>query len=428
MIGEQFGRLTVETVERRVENSAANKSRWLSLRPYQEEGVAYLAAKRHALLAFEMRLGKSATSVIAAHRRGAKTIAVACPAIAVPQWEAQIRQWWPSGSLPFFKVASYEKWTNLWKDGLTGTVDVFIPDEAHFAKNPDALRTRMVYGNKGIASRAGATWALSGTPATKHAGELWPMMRAFGVVKMDYNDFVQRYCTFNFNGLPTGTKVKYIPELRELLATFVLRRTRREVAPEMPEIGFEFMEVDPVAGVDLQGVGEDAEKWLDGVVGVDREDRQEVAIAKGKQLLPHVQFAVENGMLNQVVIFGWHRQPLIDLCDGLNRAGIRAFTLLGGMPEGVRQQTQKGLHAGICQVVCAQIRAAGTAIDLSAARHGYFLELSWLPSENSQAAARLVSLDRPDPVTFDVVTWPGSADDRVQKVLMRRTKELSQLL
>jgi hypothetical protein len=30
-------------------------------------------------------------------------------------------------------------------------------------------------------------------------------------------------------------------------------------------------------------------------------------------------------------------------------------------------------------------------------------------------------------VTVDVTTWPGSTDDRVQQVLMRRVRELSQL-
>ena len=78
-------------------------------------------------------------------------------------------------------------------------------------------------------------------------------------------------------------------------------------------------------------------------------------------------------------------------------------------------------------MICANILAAGVAIDLSAARHAYFLEMDWVPGNNVQAVNRLASMDKLDKVTVDVVTWPGSTDDRVQKVLLRRVQELAKL-
>ena len=78
-------------------------------------------------------------------------------------------------------------------------------------------------------------------------------------------------------------------------------------------------------------------------------------------------------------------------------------------------------------MICANILTAGTAIDLSAASHGYFLELDWVPGNNTQAANRLVSMGKDEPVTFDVVTWPGSVDDAVQRILLTRTRQLSKL-
>jgi hypothetical protein len=53
--------------------------------------------------------------------------------------------------------------------------------------------------------------------------------------------------------------------------------------------------------------------------------------------------------------------------------------------------------------------------------------MDWVPGVNAQAANRLVNMQRGDGVTVDVVTWPGSTDDRVQQVLMRRVRELLQL-
>jgi hypothetical protein len=45
-----------------------------------------------------------------------------------------------------------------------------------------------------------------------------------------------------------------------------------------------------------------------------------------------------------------------------------------------------------------------------------------------QAAHRLVSLDKAAPVTYDIVSWSGSFDDKIQSVLARRSRELSNLM
>jgi hypothetical protein len=111
----------------------------------------------------------------------------------------------------------------------------------------------------------------------------------------------------------------------------------------------------------------------------------------------------------------------------LNARGLRAEFITGEVQQTPRAWIQEQFREGAIDVVCAQILAAGTAIDLSAARHGYFLEMDWVPGNNVQAANRLVNMDKLDKVTIDVATLPRSSDDRVQKVLLRRVRELSKL-
>ena len=402
------------------------------LRPYQEVGRDFLASRRHALLADEMRVGKTPQAILAAHKIGAQTVLVVCPAIAVAHWESEFRKWWPISTLPRTHIMSYQRATTLWQAGLKGTVDVFVPDEAHFAKNPEAQRTKMVYGKTGFAQRAGATWPLSGTPAPKNAAELWPMLRAFGAVGMTYREFIKRYCEFNeWTQRITGTKVAMIPELRGILNKVMLRRKRLDVAPDMPAIDFQFLEVEPVSQADLN-----IPTWmpdsqliehLETRSNADREDRMAVAHAKALPLVENVAFAVENGLLEKTVVFGWHVAPLEAVVAGLRARGIRAELINGATSAIRRVEIQNYFRHGSLQVVVANILAAGTAIDLSAASHGYFLELDWVPGTNLQAANRLISMDKAEGVTFDICTWPGSADDRVQRVLMRRANELSQL-
>lgn len=396
----------------------------LALRPYQEVGRDFLAARRHALLADEMRVGKTPQAILAAAKLGVDSALVVCPAIAVPQWQAEWRRWHP-GPLPRkLEVVSYDKAKRDAKRLKLGYWDVVVVDEAHFAKNPEAERTKLIYGKDGLGWHASRLWALSGTPATKHAGELWPMLRAFGVVGMTFSEFTQRYCQHDWTGRIVGTNVARIPELKAILAKIMLRRTRKEVAPELADIEFDFLNIAE-ADVDLP------EGALDALAAEDntslQQERIAVAMAKAPTLENEIVFAVENELLEKAVVFGWHIEPLTNLSQRLQARGIGVGLITGKTTPAQRQWVQERFKDGSIRVVIANILAAGTAIDLSAASHGYFLELDWVPGNNMQAANRLVSMEKKEPVSFDVLTWPGSMDDRVQKVLLTRAQQLAKL-
>jgi SNF2 family DNA or RNA helicase len=396
----------------------------LTPRPYQVEGIDWLAARRFGLLAFDMRLGKTMIAVKAAEKIGAENVVVVCPAIAVPHWEREFDRW-TEGRLAAW-VYSYDGLRNNAERILRpGAYDLAIIDECHFAKSPEAKRTKLVYGIGGLGWCADRLWALSGTPAPKHAGELWPMLKAFGVVKMTYDEFINRYCTINrFTLKITGTREAMIPELRELLAKVMLRRTRKQVAPEMPGIDFQFLEVEPAAKDDLPA-DLDAEN-LESAPSLQAE-RIAVAQAKVLPLAKHIDFAIQNELLRQGVVFGWHVEPLEHLARLLNECGIRTEIINGKTSPKQRELIQENFKNGLTQIVAGNIMACGTAIDLSAANHAWMMEMDWVPANNVQAANRLVSMMKDEKVTVDVVTWPGSMDDRVQQVLVRRVRELSQL-
>jgi len=399
-----------------------------SLRPYQIVGRDFLAARTRALLADQMRVGKTPQAIMAADKVGAERVLVLCPAIATYQWREQWADWSPDrapaailGREPppaCFQgvlIASYNRAVQH-LEALTAAPrwDVFIPDEAHFAKNPEAQRTKAVYGKGGVGWNATCIWPLTGTPSPNHAGEMWPMLRAFGAVKATYEEFVRYYCYYDEReGRIFGNKPQHLAELRALVAPFTLRRTLREVAPDMPPISYNMLAVEPRQGVDLRS--DDPEH-------VDTEDRISVALAKVDTLAIEIKECLDAGDYKQTVVFGYHVEPLRALGEILTAAGIDASIITGETPMARRQNVQAALKAGVCQVLIAQMIAAGTAIDLSAAQHGYFLELDYVPANNSQAAHRLVNMQTQDPVTFDILTWPGSKDDRVQRTLLRKVR------
>jgi SNF2 family DNA or RNA helicase len=374
-----------------------------------------------------MRVGKTPQAILAAAHVDAKYIMIVCPAIAVPQWKQEIKRWWPENKKVAPTVISYDTarrftWTERTR------YDVAIVDECHFAKNPSAQRTKAIFGKGGLGHHADRVWCLSGTPVTKHAGEFWPMLIAFGGTTLTYWQFCQHFCDYDWTKTKiVGTKQSKIPELRAILAKFMLRRSRKQVAPDMPDIDFQFLAVEPVSRVDLDDgalLDTEREHFSSGY----ETSRKEVAVAKALPLVEEIAACLERGDYRQTVAFGWHRDAIQAVRDGLRARGISADQLVGGDSDSQREWFQQEFKNGGTRVLVCQIAAAGTAIDLSAASHGYFLELDWLPANNIQAANRLVSLQKDEPVTFDVCTWPGSVDDKVQRVLLRRTREIKEIL
>lgn len=409
-------------------------------RPYQLVGRDFLASRRHALLADGMRVGKTPQAILAAQAVGARRILVVCPAIATEQWRREWLTWADRDATILDRgtwnalgpvIASFNRATAMRDVLAERRWDLVIVDEAHFAKNPEAQRTKAVYGKQGFAHNAERVWALSGTPAPKHAAELWPMLYTFGATRLSYSEFVARYCRTDALGKILGTSEAMIPELKETYAPFTLRRTRKDVAPDMPDIDFQMLAVRPENEADYSvPAGLDGEAliaWLEAHRTEQAETRQEVAMAKATPLYEEVLEAFDGGLLTQTVIFGYHIAPMEHIAAELKKAGLTAALLNGKTSQSERVRIQDEFRAGRVQVVLANIIAAGTAIDLSAARHAYFLELDWVPGNNAQAASRLVNMEKDDKVSCDVVSWPGSHDDVVQRVLARRVAELSQL-
>lgn len=385
-----------------------------------------------------MRVGKTPQAILAAEKVGAERSLVVCPAIAVPQWEREWKRWAPD--LPPAKVVSYDYARRYVEELRKTRWDVLIPDECHFAKNPEAARTRVIYGREGLGWASERIWPLSGTPAPNHAGELWPMMRAFGIVGQSYDSFLRSYCRLDATGRPLGTRTDKIPELRNLLAKFMLRRTRAEVAPELPDVELDLLFVKPDATafagdewVELQAMLEAAAddtarlRILQSYSEHLATLRAALALSKAAPVADTIIDAIKGGLLKQTIVFGFHIDAIDAVVAALLHAGVKAKALFGGTSARERQQIQEDFQSGRLQVVVANIITAGTAIDLSAADHGYFIELDWTPANNAQAANRVVSMMKNRPTSFDIATVAGSIDEQIQRTLRRKTAELRML-
>ena len=261
------------------------------LYPFQEDGAQWLASKKYALLADEMRLGKSAQAISACTSLMAGSILVLCPAVARLNWLREFDKFTVnaprslallSGAIPSERLlppivtVSYDLLLNNDIFSLLSSRrwSVLILDEVHYLKEATAERTKRVFGKTGLVHKAERCWGWSGTPTPNNNAELWILCYVFGITKLSYEDWVARYC--ETVELPIRTKKgtiwrtaitggKNIPELKALLVPHMLRRRRAEVLKDLPAINISHVAVEP-AEVDL------ARWWPSVMLGHDTED------------------------------------------------------------------------------------------------------------------------------------------------------------
>lgn len=441
--------------------------------PYQVEGAKWLASRKCALLADEMGLGKSAQAIAAADLIKARRILVICPAIARVNWQREFERFskipreftiinkrlkkWPLTSV----ICSYDLASSVEE---SKEFDLMILDEAHYLKNKDAKRTKAIFGKTGIVRKATATWALTGTPAPNHPGELWPLLFTFGAVKSPYFEFVDTFCDTiesNYGLQIVGAKRSEINQLKLIMAPHLLRRRKEEVMKDLPPIHFQELvveadEVDidiqssfvqytlnPSQRIELENILKTERELLEaigrktnfGEVGLETFQAMATSVSTlrrytGLQKVNPVADIIEDELTNnaydKVVIFAIHRDVIEQFRLRLRKFG--SLTLYGGTPpEKVQSNIDSFQKNPKSRVIIANIQSAGTAVNLTASNQVVFAEQDWVPGNNAQAVMRCHRIGQTRPVFARFYGVAGTIDEKISRILKRKTKDLTQI-
>jgi len=337
--------------------------------------------------------------------------------------------------------------------------DLLILDEAHFLKSVTAQRAHAVLGKGGLIHHAARTWALTGTPTPNHAAELYPLARCFGITQLGYNAFVERFCTTRLT--PYGRTItgsRNIPELRALLAPFVLRRKKEDVMQDLPDILFADLVVEPgpvdeeivfaehyllnkvdklhaeinesrallESNFKATGMGHAGLTVLAGLKDKVNSLRQYVGLQKLQPLTEIITNELENNAYEKIVIFCIHRHLIEGFRQSL--AKFKPVTLYGGTPADKRQKhIDTFVNNPRCRVFIGNIIAAGVGVDgLQRVAHQVVMaECDWVPGNNAQAVMRVHRIGQLKPVTVRVAAVADSIDEQIQKTLRRKLKDIT---
>lgn len=436
----------------------------MRLRPYQIDGATWLASKTAALLGDDPGLGKTATTLLALVKVDAERVVVVCPTAVLHNWRREVYKWAPHLTVQVITRGSQTVDENvnvvvLSHGMLLGEPmfrqlrgfawNVCVVDESHFFRGRDAKRTLRLYGQPdarelGLAACAKRIWLLSATPMPNDPSELWTMAAgAFGFPESFFK-FRSRYCETDYT--PYGDNVKVVgaknsDELRKRLADRVLRRKKKEVAQDLPALRFETLKLDnEVSPATIDAVEAELDPaLLERIRGLDPEQafeeisgdkafaayRRIVGLAKADEVADLLEVELDSG-LEQVVVMGHHSDVLSRLEERLGKFGVSKVT--GATPDLERHRAVDDFQAGRSRVFIGNIIAAGTGITLTAASELVFVEMSFVPGENSQAAQRIHRLGQADACRCRFAMLHGTLDEALVGVLLRKTQMIAEVI
>jgi SNF2 family DNA or RNA helicase len=403
------------------------------LRPYQLDGISWLRWQlQHsgaALLADDMGLGKSAQTIVALESLPDHgEVAVICPAVVRPHWEAQ-RTRWGSGERRW-NVWSYEGFTRARKRGEIPICSALVVDELHYCSNPRAGRTAAVREWLASQSPRPLVVGLSGTPMTARPRDLWQPLDLLHPGRWGTKWlFERRYCDGRFEEIEIGGGEKRnvwkgdgcsrADELGNRLHSVMLRRTKRDVGAELPPLNRISQEVE---------ISASARKSLQrAAAAIGAKARGSWGSSASELLSESESHKLEAATeLAREALEAGHRVLLVTTRKAT--AAMLASEL--GAPHVTGDNEIATRRALIAEVPCAvaTMYSITTGIDLVGFDVIVFVGLDWVPSTLLQVESRLHRLGQERAVTAYYLCALGTLDEVVRERVIERLDQFASIV
>lgn len=365
---------------------------------HQRAGARWLLARRGALLADAMGLGKTVTALAAARalvRQADCRVVVVAPVGLHPHWQRE------AAALQL--RLELHSWAALPRD-LPEAGCVLIADEAHFAQNSHTQRTAALL-RLARHPRLRACWLLTGTPMKNgRPAQLLPLLAAIGhPLAQDPFGFEQRYCDGHWRD-EGGRRVwqargaTRLDELQRLVRPLLLHRRKQDCLDLPPKL----RQLLPVELGPAQAWAFDQafQQWLEHYRqrarrGLVRRDAEALAALTAlRQLASQHKLPAAHALIAPLLALG---EPVVVFtafvasARGLQQAlaaEAGAALLTGSLPAPERQRQVDRFQRGELPLLVATYGTGGLGFTLHRARHVVLLERPWTPGDAEQAEDR----------------------------------------
>ena len=444
------------------------------LRPYQSLGAGWMFDRVQrfggALLADDMGLGKTVQTIALIERvledpgTDSGTVMVVATASLLGNWRAEFGRFAPARTVRILHGASRDAERDKVQPGdviLTsyGTLArdlayhlkrdyrAVVVDEASLMRNPDTDHAKAI-----SKLRATCRIALTGTPIENGVKDLWSIFRFIQPGWLGgREEFKDRY------ELPLAAgenPAAVIERLRLKISPFLLRRTKEQVAPELPSKLFidEYCDLSPDQQAVYKELLVEGRKRVDAIadsgnkgaarmqmltallrlrqtccdlalLGNDKFNQLLVArrSAKLQRLLELIEEAVSGN--HRMLIFSQFRTQLLEIEKSVAERGWTSLRL-DGQSRNRQQLVDKFQQADGPPVFLISLKAGGYGLNLTAADTVVHFDPWWNPAAEAQATDRAHRIGQIRPVTVYRLLTRGTVEEKVVR-LQAKKRELA---
>ncbi len=437
-----------------------------TLRHYQLEGLRWLnalaAAGLGGVLADDMGLGKTVQTLV--HVLALKDageldhpVLVVAPTSLLPNWEAEITRYTPSlRTLTVHGPQRAEQLAQLDGHDLILTSYALLPrdlkaykrhrfallvlDEAQQVKNPRTQARRAA-----CVLRAARRVCLTGTPLENHLGELWSQLDlAVPGLLGDERHFRSQYRI----PIEKHADAERQARLNRRIAPFILRRSKGEVARELPpkteitrrvvlegrqrrlydnlrtRLAEELREVIAERGIESSGI-----VVLDALLKLRQVccDPRLVKHDSARRITQSAKFELLMEMLPELIAEGRHillfsqfTEMLGLIAAELDKRKIRYTTLTGETRD--RATPVEQFQQGETPLFLLSLKAGGVGLNLTAADTVIHYDPWWNPAAEAQASDRAHRIGQDKPVFVYRLICADSVEERIEALKARKAE------
>lgn len=478
---DQLDKETINDIEQRkkrlfeydsIEKKPLSKKIKADLRPYQVSGYNWLQALDGlgwgGCLADDMGLGKTLQTIsflqFLKEKYSGSTQLVVCPTSLIFNWENELKKFAPTikfythyGMQRDFSEKHFEEYDVVLTtyglirndaETLSGFLwQYIILDESQAIKNPDARISKAVRELRSV-NRI----ILSGTPVQNNTFDLYSQFNFLNPGLLGNREFFMREFA---NPIDKDGSQEKASQLRKLVYPFILRRTKEQVAKDLPEKTVSVLWCNMEAGqrklynevrdsyrkkvlkkIDNEGLGKSGMDVLEAllrlrqicdhpalVTDTNEEERGSVKI---NELIREVS---ENAGGHKFLIFSQFTEMLKLIETGFQDAGITYCYLDGSTPLPARQkeverfQSDKSVNAFLIS-----LKAGGVGLNLTVADYVYVVDPWWNPAAEQQAIDRAHRIGQKRNVFAYKMICKDSVEEKILQLQERKQKLADDLI
>ena len=435
----------------------------LQLNDYQTSAIRFSLERNRSYLALDPGLGKTACALVVAFTLNRPFVYI-CPPSLKLNVEDEVEKWidtnyynQPFLIIPDSMLDRVETITTIIQFKNNNPTSILIGDEFHRYKNPEALRTLMMFGFEkgqtrkfkitenftGLVSFFEKIIVMSGTPMPNRPIELFPMLNKLSPDSIDFFDqhrFGVEYC--NARETPFGWDYTGAGDVKKLYKkitdNFMLRIKKKNVLKDLPPKLEEMIFVgdrltDKVISdmerqiLKIYSPKDLVESQIKKIAGLGEEEELHIAtyrrmlgLYKAKFALPYIKELLDDTN-ESFLIFAIHKDVVEYLQGQLYK--YRPYVITGKTPRDKRVPIVKEFTTNKqSRLLIGNIDAAGLGLNIIKASRVLLLEFSWCDKANEQAIDRAYRLGQTQRVLSQYLVFRNSIDRSVLEVIFNKRR------